>query len=126
MNRHDYTVLNEIGRGNTGRVFQVLSHTYGEVFALKWIDTQREEDRNEVLNEIQMLNSLKDHDRIVKLLDYDVQSTIIYMILECGEIDLFNLIRAQLHEKWDISFIRYYWKQVSRKGGITVSHVLSM
>ncbi|KAI8638791.1 kinase-like domain-containing protein [Parasitella parasitica] len=112
INKHDYTILKEIGRGSSGKVFQVLGHTFGQILALKWIEVKHEEDRKSIMNEIELLKSLDDHDTIVSLLDYRATPSVIFMVMEFGEIDLAQLIQRQAQKKWDINFIRYYWNQM--------------
>lgn len=93
-------------------MFQVLGHTYGQILALKWIEVKHEEDRQSIVNEIELLRSLSDHAAIVSLLDYRATPSVIYMVMEFGEIDLAQLIQKQTKKAWDINFIRYYWSQV--------------
>ncbi|GAN06381.1 pkinase-domain-containing protein [Mucor ambiguus] len=112
INNHEYTILKEIGRGSSGKVFQVLGHTYGQILALKWIEVKHEEDRQSIINEIELLRSLNDHAAIVSLLDYRATPSVIYMVMEFGEIDLAQLIQKQTKKAWDINFIRYYWSQM--------------
>ncbi|OAD08527.1 serine/threonine protein kinase, CMGC family, partial [Mucor lusitanicus CBS 277.49] len=112
INNHEYTILKEIGRGSSGKVFQVLGHTYGQILALKWIEVKHEEDRQSIINEIELLRSLSDHAAIVSLLDYRATPSVIYMVMEFGEIDLAQLIQKQTKKAWDINFIRYYWSQM--------------
>ncbi|KAL9553065.1 hypothetical protein MBANPS3_003467 [Mucor bainieri] len=112
INNHEYTILKEIGRGSSGKVFQVLGHTYGQILALKWIEVKHEEDRKSIVNEIELLRSLNNHAAIVSLLDYKATPSVIYMVMEFGEIDLAQLIQKQTKKAWDINFIRYYWSQM--------------
>lgn len=112
INKHEYTILKEIGRGSSGKVFQVMGHTYGQILALKWIEVKHDEDRNSIMNEIELLKSLDNHDNIVSLLDYRATSSVIFMVMEFGEIDLAQLIQKQSKRAWDINFIKYYWNQM--------------
>lgn len=64
------------------------------------------------MNEIELLRSLDDHATIVSLLDYRATPSVIFMVMEFGEIDLAQLIQKQAKKAWDINFIRYYWNQV--------------
>lgn len=68
------------------------------------------------MNEIELLKSLDKHDNIVCLLDYKVTPSVIFMVMEYGEIDLAQLIQKQTKKAWDINFIKYYWNQVNKKG----------
>lgn len=89
-----------------------MGHTYGQILALKWIEVKHDEDRKSIMNEIELLKSLDNHDNIVSLLDYSATSSVIFMVMEFGEIDLAQLIQKQAKRAWDINFIKYYWNQV--------------
>lgn len=104
--------MKEVGRGSSGKVFQVMSHTYHQIYALKWIEVKRQDDRQSIMNEIALLRSLDEEDNIVSLLDHLTTPSVIYMVMEYGEIDLAHLIQKQTKKKWDVNFIRYYWNQV--------------
>ncbi|KAG1457079.1 hypothetical protein G6F46_000782 [Rhizopus delemar] len=112
INGNEYTILKEIGKGSTGKVYQVLSHTYGEIYALKWIEIKRIEDHQNTVNEIELLKSLNSEENIINLVDYHIMSSVIFMMLEYGEIDLATLIQKQSKKEWDLYFIKYYWKQM--------------
>ncbi|KAI9487363.1 MAG: kinase-like domain-containing protein [Benjaminiella poitrasii] len=107
-----YTVLKEIGKGSSGKVFQVLSHQHRLTYALKWIEVKNDEEKQSILDEIELLNMLRRQDNIVTLFDYKVTRNVIYMIMEFGEIDFAHLIQRQAKKKWDLNFIRYYWNQM--------------
>jgi serine/threonine-protein kinase TTK/MPS1 len=104
--------LKEVGRGSSGKVFQVMSHSYKQIYALKWIEVKRPEERQSIMNEIQLLRSLDAEDNTICLFDYFTTPSVIYMVMEFGEIDLAQLIQKQTKKKWDVNFVRYYWNQV--------------
>ncbi|KAI7898129.1 kinase-like domain-containing protein [Cokeromyces recurvatus] len=112
INNHYYTILKDIGKGSSGHVFQVVSHTYSHIYALKWIEVKKEEDRENVIDEINILHILKREERIVSLLDFCITENVIYLIMEFGEVDLARLIQKQAITKWDLNFIRFYWQQM--------------
>lgn len=58
--------------------------------------------------EIDLLQRLKDEDRVVKLIDFEMRASSIYVVMECGEIDLAHVLNARLSQPLDISFVRYY------------------
>lgn len=101
-----------MGKGSSGKVFQVFSSKHSEFYALKWIEIKREEDTQAIMNEIELMRSLRKENRIVAILDYHATPYAITIIMEFGEIDLAHLIQKQSKRSWNISFIRYYWRQV--------------
>lgn len=75
MNKHWYTVLDQLGKGGTGRVWRVMSHTHHRIFALKHVslaEVDSEATISSYINEIRLLERLSGHSRIVKLYDYEV------------------------------------------------------
>ncbi|CAO3677930.1 unnamed protein product [Rhizopus stolonifer] len=112
INEREYTIFKEIGKGSSGKVYQVISHTKGEIYALKVIEIKNPEDRKNTLNEIELLESLNKEKNIISLIDHYTTASMIYMIMEYGEIDLATLIRNHSTDEWDINFITYYWGQM--------------
>ncbi|KAG2179395.1 hypothetical protein INT44_006241, partial [Umbelopsis vinacea] len=117
VNKHWYTVLDQLGKGGTGRVWRVMSHTHHRVFALKHVslaDVDSEATISSYINEIRLLERLSGHSRIVKLYDYEVnqQNGYIQMILECGELDMNTLLAKQQGKPINLNFIRMYWEQM--------------
>ncbi|KAI9256894.1 kinase-like domain-containing protein [Sporodiniella umbellata] len=112
INDKEYTILKEIGKGSSGKVYQVMSHTKGEIYALKVIEVKRPEDFQNTVNEIGLLKSLNEEENIICLVDHHTTSSLIYMIMEYGEIDLATLIHNHSRKDWDINFVRYYWGQM--------------
>ncbi|KAI8357858.1 kinase-like domain-containing protein, partial [Choanephora cucurbitarum] len=112
VNDHHYTIIKEIGRGASGKVYQVFSSEFNEIFALKWVELKKPEDRQNLIEEIELLSSLGTDENIVTLLDHHISPTVILMVMELGEMDLANLLHRQKKKKWDINFIRYFWNQM--------------
>lgn len=80
---------------------------------MKWIEINDEEDRQTIQNEIDLLKSLKDQDSIVRLLDFEISPSVVFMVMECGETDLATLMSDESLN--DVSCIAHYWKQVNIK-----------
>ncbi|KAG2179979.1 hypothetical protein INT43_003766 [Umbelopsis isabellina] len=117
VNKHWYTVLDQLGKGGTGRVWRVMSHTHHRIFALKHVslaEVDSEATISSYINEIRLLERLSGHSRIVKLYDYEVnqQNGYIQMILECGELDMNTLLAKQQGKPINLNFIRMYWEQM--------------
>ncbi|XP_047217337.1 dual specificity protein kinase Ttk [Girardinichthys multiradiatus] len=90
-----FFVLKMIGRGGSSKVYQVLDHKK-QLFAVKYVDLE-EADAQTVesyKNEIEHLNHLQQYsDQIIKLYDYEITNSYIYMLMECGNLDLNTWLR---------------------------------
>jgi len=106
--------LEQIGRGGTSKVYKVLSQD-GKILALKKIDINGSDKASikGYVNEINLLNHLKNNSRIIQLVDSEInrEAKSIYMVMECGEIDLAKLLQKE-GKKISISSIKMYWEQV--------------
>lgn len=106
-------MLKPVGEGGSGKVFLVFSFEHTETFALKWVKVKGKEELENVKNEMGLMRLLKESEHTIKLLDHEITPQVVYMIMEYGELDFSALIKMKSHGKWDIAFIRYYWKQAS-------------
>ncbi|KAF7660444.1 hypothetical protein LDENG_00281880 [Lucifuga dentata] len=90
-----FFILKMIGRGGSSKVYQVLDHKK-HLFAVKYVDLE-EADAQTVesyKNEIEHLNHLQQYsDQIIKLYDYEITNNYIYMLMECGSLDLNTWLR---------------------------------
>ncbi|XP_016342372.1 dual specificity protein kinase Ttk-like [Sinocyclocheilus anshuiensis] len=90
-----FFIFKMIGRGGSSKVFQVFDHKK-HVYALKHVNLE-EADAQAVesyKNEIEHLNHLQQYsDQIIKLYDYEITSSCIYMLMECGHLDLNTWLR---------------------------------
>ncbi|XP_035257510.1 dual specificity protein kinase Ttk [Anguilla anguilla] len=90
-----FYILKMIGQGGSSKVYQVLDHRR-QLFAVKYVnleeaDTQTVESYK---NEIEHLNHLQQYsDQIIKLYDYEITNSHIYMLMECGNLDLNTWLR---------------------------------
>ncbi|KAK2075783.1 hypothetical protein QBZ16_001524 [Prototheca wickerhamii] len=119
-----YTKLECVGRGGSSKVFKVMAPNR-KIFALKRIRlTGRDSEAAAgFMDEITLLKSLRGRSNIIQLIDAEVYRAegIIYMVLECGEIDLARLLQkreaarreqGQPVSSLDENFIRLYWEQM--------------
>uniref|UniRef100_A0A673K575 Dual specificity protein kinase Ttk-like n=1 Tax=Sinocyclocheilus rhinocerous TaxID=307959 RepID=A0A673K575_9TELE len=90
-----FFIFKMIGRGGSSKVYQVFDHKK-HVYALKYVNLE-EADAQAVesyKNEIEHLNHLQQYsDQIIKLYDYEISSSCIYMLMECGHLDLNTWLR---------------------------------
>jgi len=127
-----YTKLECVGKGGSSKVYKVMAPNK-KIFALKRIrlNGRDEEAASGFLDEITLLTRLLGKSNIIQLIDSEVhrRDGIIYMVLECGDIDLARLL--QRHEaarqerrtaqgakttgsaiEVDENFVRMYWEQM--------------
>lgn len=110
VNGQAYQRLELIGRGGSSKVYKVQSNN-GKVYAIKRVSCDDDIDHMVLKGfkgEIDLLQRLNDEDRVVKLIDYEMRMSSIYVVMECGEIDLAHVLSARLSQPLDISFVRYY------------------
>ncbi|XP_030641199.1 dual specificity protein kinase Ttk [Chanos chanos] len=92
-----FFILKMIGRGGSSKVYQVLDHKK-QLYAVKYVNLE-EADAQTVesyKNEIEHLNHLQQYsDQIIKLYDYEITNTYIYMLMECGNLDLNTWLRKR-------------------------------
>lgn len=80
----NYKILNYINSGRFGKIFKVEKDF--NIFAMKEMDLN--------LNEVKILEILKDNDNVIKLFNYFIDNEKLYMIIEyCNEGTLFDIIR---------------------------------
>ncbi|XP_067882833.1 dual specificity protein kinase Ttk isoform X2 [Heterodontus francisci] len=92
-----YTIIKLLGTGGSSKVFQVLDQKK-QLYAVKQVNLQ-DADHLAVAgykDEIEYLKRLQQHsDKIIRLFDYDITENYIYMVMECGNIDLNTLLRRK-------------------------------
>uniref|UniRef100_A0A6Q2WXT0 Protein kinase domain-containing protein n=1 Tax=Esox lucius TaxID=8010 RepID=A0A6Q2WXT0_ESOLU len=107
-----FFILKMIGRGGSSKVYQVLDQRK-QLFAVKYVNLE-EADAQTVesyKNEIEHLNHLQQYsDQIIKLYDYEITNNYIYMLMECGNLDL----NTWLRNRKTINPLerKFYWKNM--------------
>ncbi|KAF7324286.1 TTK protein kinase [Mycena sanguinolenta] len=124
VNRKVYARLDMIGKGGTSRVFRVLNGA-NELYAIKRVslDKTDAETMSGYMNEIALLKRLDGNSRIIiRLIDSEVKAGPggskghLFLVMECGEIDLARLISEQLKEPLNMVWVAYYWQQMLQAG----------
>ncbi|XP_041109198.1 dual specificity protein kinase Ttk-like [Polyodon spathula] len=108
----NYYVLKQIGRGGSSKVFQVLDHKK-QLFAVKYVNLEDADNQTieSYKNEIEHLNRLQQHsDQIIKLYDYEITNSYIYMLMECGNLDLNSWLRSK--KAVNPLERKFYWKNM--------------
>ncbi|KAF1946260.1 kinase-like protein [Clathrospora elynae] len=130
VNGKQYSQMDRIGRGGSSAVYRVMAENF-KMLALKRVKL---EDADEAAvrgykGEIDLLQKLKNVDRVVRLYDWEVdeQRQVLSVLMEIGESDLARIIRMKLDPadgdgKLDLSFTRYYWKEMLECVGAVHDH----
>ncbi|XP_040899330.1 dual specificity protein kinase Ttk isoform X1 [Toxotes jaculatrix] len=107
-----FFILKMIGRGGSSKVYQVLDHKK-QLFAVKYVDLEEADAQTieSYKNEIEHLNHLQQYsDQIIKLYDYEMTNSYIYMLMECGNLDLNTWLRNR--KTVNPLERKFYWKNM--------------
>lgn len=112
INGKVYTILKQIGSGGSSKVFQVLNEKK-QLYAVKYVNLEEADQQtvDSYKNEIAHLSKLQQHsDKIIRLYNYEITDDHIYMVMECGNIDL----NSWLKKKKNIDPLerKSYWKNM--------------
>nr|XP_045016884.1 dual specificity protein kinase TTK isoform X2 [Jaculus jaculus] len=107
-----YSILKQIGSGGSSKVFQVLNEKK-HIYAIKYVNLEDADNQTieSYRNEIAYLNKLQAHsDKIIRLYDYEITDQYIYMVMECGNIDLNSWLKKKKSiNPWER---KSYWKNM--------------
>ncbi|XP_028281318.1 dual specificity protein kinase Ttk [Parambassis ranga] len=107
-----FFILKMIGRGGSSKVYQVLDHKK-QLFAVKYVDLEEADAQTieSYKNEIEHLNHLQQFsDQIIKLYEYEITNSYIYMLMECGNLDLNTWLRNR--KTVNPLERKFYWKNM--------------
>ncbi|KAM7382495.1 hypothetical protein PAMP_002222 [Pampus punctatissimus] len=107
-----FFILKMIGRGGSSKVYQVLDHKK-QLFAVKYVDLEEADAQTieSYKNEIEHLNHLQQYsDQIIKLHEYEITNSYIYMLMECGNLDLNTWLRNR--KAVNPLERKFYWKNM--------------
>ena len=118
VNGRYFTRMDCIGRGGSSKVYRVMAENY-KVFALKRVNL---EDQDEMAirgykGEIDLLRTLENVDRVVRLFDFEIneEKHTLSVLMEMGESDLNRILTLRLNgedAQFDITSTRYFWKEM--------------
>ena len=118
MNGKLFTRMDCIGRGGSAKVYRVMAENY-KVFALKRVSLEDVDDMaiRGYKGEIELLRKLENEDRVIRLFDYEIndERQTLSILMEMGESDLSRVLNLRLNADnavFDISFTRYFWKEM--------------
>lgn len=112
INLHQYEKLELIGRGGTSKVYKVRSLSNKKAYAIKKVTFDQFDDAcvRCFKGEIELLSQLKDEPRVVRLVDHAISDGTIYLVMECGDLDLAHVLLTNLGTgtSLDINFVRFH------------------
>ncbi|KFA64165.1 hypothetical protein S40285_00855 [Stachybotrys chlorohalonatus IBT 40285] len=118
VNGKSYTRLDCLGRGGSAKVYRVAAEN-GKSFALKRVSLENadESTMRGFKGEIDLLTKLAGVDRVINLVDYELndEKKLLTMVMEMGELDLNILMRERQNPeaaRLDTAFVRFYWKEM--------------
>ncbi|OHS95721.1 hypothetical protein TRFO_10368 [Tritrichomonas foetus] len=117
VNDQPYWILQKIGKGGSSKVYKVLSSDMA-VYALKIVDLSQASQMaiESFINEVELLQKLQGSDRIVSLIDSEVNMNKqqLSIVLELGDIDLRSLIEKNREDDETVNpnFLRLMWQQM--------------
>jgi serine/threonine-protein kinase TTK/MPS1 len=118
INGRSYKRLDCVGRGGSSRVYRIMAENY-KIFALKRVALE-DADMASIAGykgEIDLLRKLENVERVIRLYDYEVneEKQTLNVMMELGESDFNKMLNDQIKcegAKLDVSFTRYYWKEM--------------
>nr|POF26090.1 serine/threonine-protein kinase mph1 [Quercus suber] len=118
VNGKIFTQMGRLGKGGSSDVYQVMAENY-KTFALKRVKLE-DCDESAVRGykgEIDLLNRLKDVERVVRLFDWELNDAKheLFVLMEKGETDLNRLLTLRLNgtdANFDCAFTRFYWREM--------------
>lgn len=123
-----YKKIELIGKGGSSKVYKIKRlfkiealeamkqqgiHT-SSTFALKRVDFDHfdESSISFFKGEIDILHKLQNKNRVVKLVDYEMQTDHINVVMECGSYSLSDVLTSRRNFDFDIEFVRYHFKEI--------------
>lgn len=112
INGIQYEKLELLGRGGSSKVYKVKSLSNNKLFAIKKVTFDQFDELcvQGFKGEIDLLLKLKDANRVVRLVDHAIGEGSIYLVMECGDIDLAHVFQNKLsmNNTLDINFVKYH------------------
>lgn len=113
VNGSDYERIELLGRGGSSNVYKVRA-SKNKVFALKKVsfDEFDESSVEGFKGEIELLKKLQNQPRVVQLFDYEMGHGVLYLLMECGDYDLSQVLHQRMNSPLDMEFIRYHAREM--------------
>lgn len=118
INSQQYEKLELLGRGGTSKVYKVRSLATKQTLAIKKVSFDQFDEScvTGFKGEIDLLMKLKKEPRVVKLVDHTISEGSIFLVMECGDLDLARVLQTKLslETKLDFSFVRFHAMEILR------------
>lgn len=128
VNNIIYKKIELIGKGGTSKVYRVKRLFKAETlqkmkkngfqstttFALKIVDFDHfdESSIDFFKGEINILHKLKSKERVVKLVDYEMKTDHINLVMECGSYSLSDVLSNRKTLSFDSDFVKHHFKEI--------------
>lgn len=115
VNDVEYEKVELLGRGGSSKVYKVRDRS-NNLYALKRVVFDEFDDSSVdgFKGEIELLNKLKDQKRVVQLIDHEMEHGVLYLIMECGDHDLSQILNHRADMPLDMEFVRYHAREMLR------------
>ncbi|CCE65607.1 hypothetical protein TPHA_0M00300 [Tetrapisispora phaffii CBS 4417] len=114
VNDIEYERIELLGRGGSSKVYKVKNTNNNRVYALKRVVFDEFDDTSvdAFKGEIELLKKLENEKRVVKLIQYQMDNGVLYLVMECGDHDLSQILNQRANMPLDVDFIRYYSREM--------------
>ncbi|SCU96370.1 LAFA_0G05974g1_1 [Lachancea sp. 'fantastica'] len=114
VNGIEYEKLELLGRGGTSKVYKVRNSSNNKVYALKRVSFDEFDDGSldGFRGEIELLKKLETKPRVVRLIDHEMGSGILHVVMECGDHDLSQTLAQRSDMNLDVEFVRYHSQEM--------------
>lgn len=114
VNGTEYEKMELLGRGGTSKVYKVKSIANNKIYALKRVSFDEFDDNSieGFKGEIELLKKLEAKPRVVKLIDHEMEHGVLYVVMECGDHDLSQILAQRSGMPLDIEFVRYHAQEM--------------
>lgn len=116
VNSREYEKLEILGRGGSSKVYKVRSLADKKPYALKKVSFDQFDEScvRGFKGEIDLLIRLKNEVRVVSLIDHASSAGSLYLLMECGDLDLAHVLQNKLtaDSTLDPNFVRFHASEV--------------
>ena len=114
VNDTEYEKIELLGRGGSSKVYKVKKVGTNRIYALKQVlfDEFDQTTIDGFKGEIDLLQRLRAEKRVVHLFDHQMDQGLLYLVMECGDFDLAQILNQRKNLPFDVEFVRYYTREL--------------